>query len=208
MVKGLTGIAALVIVLVPLAVWTSHAPFAVDLDTSPTVFSGLLGILFSVAVLVERATEVVIGVFREEDGDERDAKLKARKAVAANAKPEDLAQAQRDVELAQKECDAFTAGTKQLAMSTGFVMGVLVAFAGVRALHTLIKVGTAAAPATPTGRWFAVVDILVTGAVVAGGSDGIHQMANVFGSFMDAVNARSDKATAQAKAESPPAKPA
>jgi hypothetical protein len=40
----------------------------------------------------------------------------------------------------------------------------------------------------PAGNWlFPTIDVLVTGAVLAGGSEGVHQMVNVFSNFMESL---------------------
>lgn len=44
----------------------------------------------------------------------------------------------------------------------------------------------------PSGL-FRAVDVLVTGAMLAGGSEGIHRMANGFISFMDNLSTRADQ---------------
>ncbi len=148
-------------------------------------FVGLMAWLFAISLLVERAIEVVVAMFREEKADRLDAELKVLDVPGAAPTDPKLLEV-------RKLSAAHTAGTKQLAMTIGFAGGIFISLGGVRALHALIG------PALNTGRVFTVADILVTGAVIAGGSKGIHQLANAYTGFMDALNARTAKAAADA----------
>jgi hypothetical protein len=47
-----------------------------------------------------------------------------------------------------------------------------------------------------------LADIIVTSAMLAGGSEGIHRMANVFTSFMDSLSTQIDK---KSKSQAPSA---
>jgi hypothetical protein len=56
-----------------------------------------------------------------------------------------------------------------------------VSLAGIRAFAPIVNT-------VPIGNWlFPTVDVLVTGAVLAGGSEGVHQMVNVFSNFMESL---------------------
>lgn len=83
---------------------------------------------------------------------------------------------------------AYQDETRRLALMLGFAFGIAIAYSGVRSLSTLIDAGQR------SSRLFNWVDIVVTGAVIAGGSQGIHLIANAFGDFTDAVSARSKQA--------------
>ena len=53
----------------------------------------------------------------------------------------------------------------------------------------------------PVGGLFTMADIVVTGATLAGGSEGIHRIANAFTGFMDGLSSRADQVQRQAKAD-------
>jgi hypothetical protein len=76
-------------------------------------------------------------------------------------------------------------------------LGTFVAVAGVRSLAPLYV--------QPEGKWFGIVDVLITGFVLAGGSAGIHQIVNVITSFMAALSAHSETAEAKSRAALAPA---
>jgi hypothetical protein len=183
--------------LVVYPVWSNQAPPPVDFKPlTPQAFAGLIGWLFAVALFVERAVEVVVMIFRDQQADQldeaeenaaRDFTSATRKAVA------DAVEAARQALVAARQNKlVYRAETKEIALVVGFVFGLFVSLAGVRALHGLLL------DATPTGNLFTAADIVVTGAMLAGGSEGIHRMANAFTSFMDGVSARGDQAQRKA----------
>lgn len=207
---------ALLVVLAALVVypvWSNQAPPPVGFKPlTPQAFAGLLGWLFAVALFVERAVEVVVMVFRDQQADLLDeaeehavrvVKAAIKKAAAPaddhTAAPADKKAASDAVETAQQALATarqnkliYRAQTKEIALLISFVFGVFVSLAGVRALHGLLL------DATPTGNLFTAADIVVTGAMLAGGSEGVHRMANAFTSFMDGVSARGDQAQRKA----------
>ncbi|HXR46692.1 MAG TPA: hypothetical protein VN784_04565 [Candidatus Limnocylindrales bacterium] len=147
-----------------------------------SAFTGLFAWLFAVALFVERAVEVVTLIFRDQQAD---ILVEARKNVEKTADTQAIVNA-------RKAIINYRAETKQIAQLISFTSAILISLAGVRALAALLSDAAA-----PTGL-FVFVDILTTGLVIAGGSEGIHQMANVFSSFMESLTAQ-----AQKKAQNP-----
>lgn len=135
------------------------------------VVVSLLGWLFAIALFVERSVEVIVSVLRDADADQIQS--------AADTAPAGTPQAAD----AQTRLLRYRAATKELALCLGFGLGILVSLAGVRALSSLVV--------SPGDHWlYTAVDILVTGSVIAGGSEGIHQMANVITNFLQALAAK------------------
>jgi archaellum biogenesis protein FlaJ (TadC family) len=187
-----------VFVVYPL--WSNQVPEPLAFKPlSPQAFAGLIGWLFAVALFVERAVEVVVLVFRDQQADALDAaEARATAIVAAlagnaTASQADKDKAARDAATAQEQTVNYRAETKEMAMLVSFVFGTFISLAGVRALHGLLP------DSTPTRTLFTVADIVVTGALLAGGSEGIHRMANAFTSFMDSLSTHAD--ASQKKAE-------
>jgi len=187
--------------------WSNQVPVPLPFKAlTPQAFVGLIAWLFAVTVFVERAVEVVVMVFRDQKADlldeaesrATDASDNATKA-AALANTNAVGQADKDkaatvaegarmaLAAAHKEKVIYRAETKEIALLVGFMFGTLVSLAGVRALHGLL------AETAVSDNLFTVADILVTGGMIAGGSEGIHRMANVFTSFMDSLSARTDQ---------------
>jgi hypothetical protein len=147
----------------------------------PTI-AGLLAWLFTVALFVERSVEVIILVVRDEEADALEAAVGVEQSKIDAAQKIDAAIPSVSAGLIQANAalTRYRASTKELALCVAFVIGILVSLAGVRALGSLVS-------ATEGHTLFIAVDILVTGSVLAGGSDGVHKMANVFSNFMDAL---------------------
>lgn len=166
-----------------LIAYTGHAPSAIAfkaLDMPAVV--GLLSWLFVVALFIERSVEVIVMVLRDEPADGLQAAVDAEQArIAALQKADPAVRVDSTaLDQANRALTSFRGGTKELALCVGFFLGVLVSLAGVRALASVLG--------PQDGHWlFSAADILVTGAVLAGGSDGVHKMANVFSNFMDAL---------------------
>ena len=167
---------------------------------SPQAFLGLIGWLLAVALFVERAVEVVVCVCRDQGADaiaikQKQATAQALKADAAvnaagqsagDALRQTSAAAHKSVDDADIEMTTYTAVTKEFALKVSFCFSLLVSLAGVRALHGLLPDNVV------TGRFFSIADIVVTGALLAGGSDGIHRLANVYTSFTESASSQLD----------------
>jgi hypothetical protein len=167
---------------------------------TPQTFAGLIGWLVAVALFVERAVEVVVTACRDQGADlleidkhvktraalNADAALKKADAAGAAAAATAAAAANDAAQAAQDAITAYRAVTKEFALKVSFGFSFCVAVAGVRALHGLLPDGYA------TGRLFTVVDLAVTSAMLAGGSEGIHRLANVYTSFADSASSQYD----------------
>lgn len=191
---------AAILIAVGMCILKNVVPDALPFkDLSEQAFAGLIGWLFAVALFVERAVEVVVMVFRDYSADllqatedsATDANTSANKALVANPADPGLKtiadKTQLVLDEAHKNNVIYRAKTKEIALSVGFVFGAMVSVAGVRALHGLLVDGTT------TSGWFNFVDIIVTSAMLAGGSEGIHRIANAFTSFMDNLSSRADQ---------------
>lgn len=172
------------IALLVIAAIQQFAPAAVAFKPiSRQSFLGTLSWLFVVALFIERAVEVIVSVLRDAGAaplehaceaaqEKSDAQLK----VTPSAVPY-----LDDLHAAQRALLAYRTDTKELALCTSFVLGLFVSLSGVRALSSIADV------ADSTNWLFASADMIVTGAVLAGGTDAIHKMMNVFTNFMDAA---------------------
>ncbi len=151
-------------------------------DFDPQATAGILAWLFIVALFVERAVEVLVMVLRDGEADQLKTDVDAEQAKIDELK-KTTAQApdtSAGLTQAQKALTAYRAVTKQIALSLGLLLGVLVSLAGVRALSAVV--------AAPSNHWlYIAMDVFITGAVLAGGSEGIHQMANVITNFLQAT---------------------
>ena len=153
--------------------------------------SSVLAGLFVVALMTERAVEVIISVQRDADADLLVGALAQAQASYLGAQgeipviPLKVEVAKRNQEMANRKLLSYRADTKQMAYSVSFVVGILTSLVGVRGLSGLLQ--------GASGGWFGLVDVIVTGSVIAGGSDWIHQMMNSAIDFFNMLSANSNK---------------
>ncbi len=157
----------------------------------------VLGGLFVVALMTERAVEVIISVLRDADAQVLMSAINQTNASLAGAKAgAQPVQATIDGLAAllaqqQKGLDDYRIDTRETTYCISFTLGVAMALVGVRGLHGLLE-------GAPSGGSFTLVDILVTGAVIAGGSDGIHQMVTAATDFFNLLSTTSVRKTLDA----------
>jgi len=150
----------------------------------------LLTILFVVALLAERALEIFIGTWRGPQASELARDVAERRAHLATLEKATLPDEPALTTARSALADAtrlerqYRCVTRRVALWTGLMLGLLVSGVGLRALGFLID------PAAMT-QWdprqvaaVNLVDIILTGGVIAGGSEGIHRLATVFDNFM------------------------
>lgn len=176
---------------VVLLVNNQHAPAPLRFGTLTlqSVMNVMAG-LFIVALLAERAIEVLVSVVRDTSAQTLQSQVNAAAAAVAGA-PVPAAALQDNLRAAQARLDAYRNNTKMFAACASLVLGLAAAGAGVRGLHGLFD-------PLPASRWFQGVDVIVTGATIAGGADGIHQMVNSILDLFNMISAQANNKTAQA----------
>lgn len=195
MERTISGLVMVAIGVVAFIVLQHSAPNAIPFRSiSPQDFAGVIAVLLAMALFVERAVEVVVMVLRDRDADllntrennAHDALNRARdsaKAVAPEEKAaaeELVAKASENLADIQKDKTMYRGQTKRIALLVACFFGLLASLGGVRALHSLLQ------DSTGTSDLFTLADVAITSALLAGGSEGIHRIANVYNSFMDA----------------------
>lgn len=181
---GLWGFGLVVIMLAGSAYWL--APESIGrLQLTPSMVISLLATIFVVTLFVERAQEVILTNLRAYGSEALDLKLKALQAqlqrlergTDTSAEVEDLLQTLADTRLEKLK---YRAQTRIYALRMGVLMGVAVSLAGLRTLGALVPDTTLVGFAEVQQVIFHTVDIVITGGVIAGGSDGIHKMAELY----------------------------
>ncbi len=188
-------------------VWFNSASKAVTFKQfDGTTFTGALTGLIAVALFIERAIEVLVAVVRDRQADElRSAQDRAQsdldaatttwqslQASSDQAKRqafEEVKRKQAALNIATANLTDYRSATKEFAMKAALIIAALVSVVGVRSLQVLIE------PEPQLPASFVLVDIIVTSLLLAGGSEGIHRIANVFTSFMDGASSRIDANT-------------
>lgn len=83
--------------------------------------------------------------------------------------------------------DEYRARTTRFAFLSGAAIGVVIAGLGVRVLGSFVDPAVFDALSGLQQRLFSTVDVLLTGALLGGGADGLHKLVRVFTTFMDST---------------------
>ena len=136
-----------------------------------------LGILYIVALFVERALEVLVKTWRQGGRVrlEQERSLVNDSASALAEKEKDLA--------------AYKAGTQRRALLVGLTLGLLVSLSGVRLLGPIFELD-AAGSSTFQAAAFNFTDIVITAGLIAGGSSTIHELMALIDDFLKASRNR------------------
>ena len=188
--------------------------------------ASMFGFLLMVSLFVERAVEVIISIWSDPEADrleqERETRIaesarqsdwidclygeKAqtpapsddrRKAIEANLKElqDKIRDEQRRVDEIDMELVKYSAHTRKVAAWIGVAIGVLTAGVGFRVLHMLF---VEPPPVGMHNALFTVVDVLLTGALLSGGSTAVHHLFSVYNSLMEATVKKAEAAKASA----------
>ncbi|MBK8259794.1 MAG: hypothetical protein IPK80_00410 [Nannocystis sp.] len=184
--------------LVTMGLAVSLAPTPLPLrPISGPEFVDLLSALFIISLVMERALEVFVNTWREPGS----AALKLRyEQLKKRRRPPEPA----EIEKIEEERQVYRTQTQVIALRVSFALGIVVSAVGIRTLEGLLLASAFAGVATSQLVAFRLVDILLTGGVIAGGSDAIHKVINVFTSFMDATAARTKALSAAPLVAQPP----
>lgn len=162
-----TMLAVLFMVAIGISSWKPvWVPLRGDLTLQSVV--GALGGLFVIVLLVERLTEIVIAVWRRPKAEVM--KTEIKQMAKDSSKETEKFQKQRSLTEYQTE-------TKSLALWIGYGISVLVCCSGVGVLDSLLQISAG------NTIFLRGVDIVLTAALIAGGSDGFHQFMAALESF-------------------------
>jgi hypothetical protein len=185
----------------------------------------MFGFLVMISLFVERAVEVVISIWSDPEADKLEQELEAlaearsRQSVRIDGllaeRAEQPAPSAERLETINKEIDElrekirfeqdrddaidmelvkYSAHTRKVSTWVGLAIGVLTAGVGFRVLHTLFAEGPP--PQSAHSVFFTLVDVLLTGALLSGGSKAVHHIFNVYESFMEATTKKAEAAKA------------
>jgi hypothetical protein len=147
----------------------------------------LLTSLFTIALFVERSLEVFINTWRGPDAADLDSAVQAaEQALAAPAAGQNVADLQMRLTNVTRIKSRYKSETQRFALWSGLALGILISAIGIRTFESFAQPESLTALTTLQATAFRLVDVLITGAVVAGGSEGIHKLTQVYTNFMDA----------------------
>lgn len=151
------------------------------IDISSFDFSkvfGLLGSIAFISLLVERASEIfmVDTQKKEKENLKREVTImNTRRDVLSPEEAEQKVQKVSQLNVMQDE-------RRKKVSFFAFALGLLIALFGVRILTNLIS-----EPETMTAvqsKFINIIDMVLTGCVIAGGSEGIHYIIKTFSNFL------------------------
>ena len=147
----------------------------------------LLTGLFVVSLLLERSLEVFVTTWRGPGTAELDLKVSKQRNELAEIKKAAANDAVAAEALAQAEHERtkYKSDTQRVALWTGLTFGLLVSTVGVRSLQALVDGAALSKASHAQIIGFHLVDVLLTGGLIAGGSEGIHKITQVFTNYME-----------------------
>ncbi len=89
---------------------------------------------------------------------------------------------------AKEQLVEYKGQTRQLAFLVGLALGMLTSAVGVRGLRFLVEPQAFSKLSGGQTAVFNALDVLLTGALLAGGADGLHKLVSVFTNYMDKTN--------------------
>jgi hypothetical protein len=146
----------------------------------------LLTPLVLTALFIERALEVFLTPWRGEQADHiADQVERARKSMERGQ-----TESREDLSRAQTELIAYKAETRQVAFVSALALGIVISALGIRGLEPFFEPNSFAT--LPSGQHILLrgVDVLLTGALLGGGADGLHKLVSVFTNYMDSAAKR------------------
>ena len=169
------------IVSVSVAMW----PPLKFVNLSGADFASRFSVLVFFSLLIERTVEILMSIWRSEEANKREAAVQRLIAIKTISTDPALI-------TSQTRLINYKAETMQWTMPTGFALGLLVSAFGVRALSQFIDLTVTGlgAPLEEQRWWFNMIDILFTGALLAGGADPIHKLLDLYRKFLEASAAK------------------
>ncbi len=148
-------------------------------SSTPEIIS-LLVYLLLIATFIERTVEVIIVVWRDKDRkviENKIDQLKQKSELQARGIPRSISP---EEESANTELDIYKSETKSLAMPLTFILGIIISALGIKVLHPLVDHAIFNTFSPLQRTLFLGVDTLITGALLGGGSKGIHEIIEAF----------------------------
>jgi len=149
----------------------------IDLENFPA----LLGSLLAITLFIERSIEVLVNIVCSADAIDLENAINLKKDDIKNIEASGNHAIGQKMELRglEKQIIEHKSETQKLSLKVSFCIGILVSAVGIRALGSMVV-------NIPQDQksLFNLVDILITAGLLAGGSEGIHQLTSVYTNYM------------------------
>lgn len=153
--------------------------------------------LILAATFIERSVEILISPWRDAPAAKLQNALNAIKARPVATDAVTAAANAEDLKIASQALDDYRGDTQRHAFAVSLVLSFCAAIAGVRGLWSFVSADPATLTAYHSLRegqkaYFQVVDVILSGTLLAGGADALHAVLNSITTFF---NASANKAT-------------
>jgi len=166
----------ILLILASAMVFSMHPEVITLADYTVSDYVELMTPFLLVALFIERALEVFLTVWRGPKSAEMEHDLKFQKGKKGGA---DAGKTEERKLLAYKQ------GTQARAFGVAVVVGIIISALGLRALEMLFDADVFASLPELQRGMIQVLDILITGALLGGGADGVHKVLALFTTYMD-----------------------
>jgi hypothetical protein len=148
-----------------------------------TAFGQLLAVLLFASAMLERALDVWLSLTMGGEADRLDAEIRSLKAKLTATPSDDQTKELKKLVDARTEHQS---RTRRKALPLAMFGGLMISAIGLRALQSLFgDGGDPGSPLAEPTKAFVVVDVVLTGTLLAGGSDGIHWIVALYRDWMD-----------------------
>jgi len=190
-------LSAIVILLsVLLLFWKRLDWSGIGFKVEVTSLASLLAPLAFASAVVERVVEILISPWRDDGADKLQKSLAAAQALPdSDAKNDQIKQAADTL-------DEYRGTTRRYAFAISVTLGLLVSVVGVRALEPFANPDAlqGLTLSHPSQRsLFLSLDVALSGALLAGGADGVHSIMSAVTSFFDAASDKAKQKSIQAQ---------
>lgn len=158
------------------------------LEDAQTILSTLTPLILY-ALFVERTSEVFITVWRGKESDELTLRVQQEEENASVAKGSDKSKLHE----LQRGLTKYKGESRDVAFVFSLILGILISLAGVRAMALFVDPTSLEDLNSYQTGWFTVVDILVTGAMIGGGADGMHKITALLTTILESSRSRAAK---------------
>jgi len=141
--------------------------------------------LMLVALFIERGLEVFLTAWRGGKAADLARNVeKTQELVAKNQAPI------TDAHAAEDGLTQYKSETQQIALPAALFLGIVICAFGIRGLGPFVDADAFNNLHDVQKKLFTAMDVLLTGALVGGGSDFVHKFISVFTNFMDSTAAK------------------
>lgn len=170
--------------------------------TSDDIFTNIgtiIGSLFIVALLLERFLDVFLTTWRAPKSEKLTLDIKKLEFDILNVKSgltNDLSDTKKLSDLVDElnklkhAVMDHKSETRIIALWSGLILGVVISAIGFRVLNSLVDQEMLSSAGKTQLLAFNFFDVFLTGGLLAGGSDGLHKLMEVYRSFTESTTAR------------------